>query len=311
VLLEGIPKAPATRDHRPMTRDVVRVDAAGAGEAHAVRHAAEEHVRGRRKRGSLAVALGVVAFAGGIAGFGVYGARSDQLAKHGVHTTAVVTAMHTGVPFDDYLLVGFPTPEAYEQSVHVRAGDRLRLSYRVGQSVAIVYDPSNPRRAQLEHGSDIGPIGLPFALALFVGAALVVLGARTLALCRAARRALRTRPRPMLAASSVNRRTGRMIHLIGDHDWAAVRSVRRRDWWGPELRLDGAGPLDVLLPVAVFRDPKHRRVIVVADGAARGAAVGREVREPRLLRLLLPRALRGGQPRDAFGSLERRTTQRS
>jgi hypothetical protein len=289
---------------------VAHVAAAGVDEERTVQRVAMAHVGGRRRRGWLAIAVGVLVFGGGGAGFAVYGSRSDALAKDGIHTTAVVTGIHVGVPFDNYVLVGYPSAEAYEQSVHVRTADRPRRRYRVGQPLRIVYDRANPRRAQLEQDPDIGPVGAPFALALLAGGGLVFVGARTLALCRAARRALRTRPRTMGAASSVNRRWGRLIHLFTGDDAIGVTSLRRRDWWGPELRLDDPASLD-LLPVAVFRDPKRARVVVVADAEGRGVAVGREVRMPRLLRLLLPRALRAERPRDAFGASAHRRMTRS
>src|SRR6185436_3339474 len=95
--------------------------AAGAPDATGARELGARYLRVRRRRAWLGIVAGIAAFAAGVAGFAVYGDRQDELAAHGVRTSAVVTGLHTGVPLDHYLLVGFPTPAGYEQSVHVQA----------------------------------------------------------------------------------------------------------------------------------------------------------------------------------------------
>jgi len=266
---------------------------AGAADGSGARTLGARYVRERRRRAWLGIVAGIAAFAAGFAGFAVEGSRQDELAAHGLRTSAVVTGIHSGLPFDDYLLVGFPTPAAYEQSVHVRAGERLRRHHHVGERIDIVYDPANPRRAQLVHHPDTGPIGALFFLGVVVGVTLALIGVRRLFLCAAGRRALSTPPRPMRAASSALRRGGRMITLLEGDRPIVVGSVRRRDWRGPELRLDDeASVLDAVVDVLVFRDPKQRRVLVVVDPPRQGVAAGREVRMSRALRLLAPRMAR-------------------
>src|SRR4051812_34140094 len=182
--------------------DYAWAGAAGAPDDTGARTLGARYVRERRRRAWLGVVAGIAAVAAGFAGFVVEGSRQDELAAHGVRTSAVVTGIHSGLPFDDYLLVGFPTPSGYEQDVHVRDGEHLRRRYAVGYRVDIAYDRANPGRAQLAHRPDMGPTGALFFFTVVVGVVLVGVGVRRLRLCRAAARALATEPRPMRAVSS-------------------------------------------------------------------------------------------------------------
>ena len=148
-------------------------------------------------RGPVLTLVGLALFFGGFTGFGVYGNRSDSLAAHGVHATAVVvgTALYGGRyrlnQFDEHINVAFTTPQGTERA-RLWIGEQDRFA--VGQDVAIVYDANNPSRAQLAHGADLGPIGFPFFLAIVLGVCFVPVGISRFRVCLSARRALRTAP---------------------------------------------------------------------------------------------------------------------
>lgn len=130
----------------------------------------------------------------------MYGVGPDECVARGFHATAVVTGIHE-VPLDDSLLVGLPTRWAYQQSVHVRAGDRLRRASFV------------------------------------VGANLVAVGVPILLLSRETHVAPGAQPRPPLAARSVAGWRGRTTHRFEEDDVTTLGPVGRRDSWRPEATL--------------------------------------------------------------------------
>lgn len=245
--------------------------------------AARAYVAARLRNAAVLTLVGVALFFGGFIGFGVYGNRSDALAAHGVHTTAVVvgTALYGGRygpnQFDEHINVAFTTPQGTERA-RLWIGEQDRFS--LGQAVAIVYDPNNPSHAQLAHGADLGPIGFPLFIAIVLGACFVPVGISRLLVCLGARQALRTEPRRCQVATQVvpRGRTRRRVVFVGDSKplltfWSLTRS-------GWNDRDDG-----VSAESAVFGELRPGAVLVVVAEDGRGVAVGRSWRNRRRLRL--------------------------
>jgi len=244
--------------------------------------AARAYVAARLRNAAVLTLVGLVLFFGGFTGFGVYGSRSDSLAAHGVHATAVVvgTALYGGRyggnQFDEHINVAFSTPEGIERA-RLWIGEQDRFA--VGQDVAIVYDPKNPSHAQLAHGADLGPIGFPFFFAIVLGVCFAPVGVSRLRVCLSARRALRTEPHRCQVATQVvpRGRTRRRVVFVGDvRPLLTFWSLTRSGWID---RNDGLSA-----EAAVFGELRPGAVLVVVAEDGRGVAVGRTWRNRRRLR---------------------------
>jgi hypothetical protein len=241
------------------------------------------YVRARHRNAWVAALLGAAVAAAGVAGFGHYGSRSDALAKNGVHTTAMVTATALyggrlgGNQYTEHIDVAYATPRGEEQGVRIWISEQARFA--VGQPVAIVYDRTNPRRAQLANGADLGPIGFPLFLAIVLGACFAILGITRLRVCRAARRALRNDPRRLTVTSRLlprGRATARAVFVAGAGTVPlAFWSLTRSGW-------DAAAGT---VQAEVYGEPVPGQVLVVVSRADGSVAVGRTWRGRRARRL--------------------------
>lgn len=142
-----------------------------------------ERVARRRRNARWLIVAGLLVFVGGFAGFGVVGDRSDQLAATGVHTRATVVdaAVYSSNggrigrnAFSEHVDVRFTTGSGRVVTARCWIGEDNQ--FRVGQQIAVVYDPAHPTRAQLAHDPDLGPIGFPLLLAIVVGLVVAVVG---------------------------------------------------------------------------------------------------------------------------------------
>jgi hypothetical protein len=250
------------------------------------RNRAMVYVRARLRNNALLTLVGLALTVAGFVGFGVFGDRSDALAKHGVHTTAAVvdTALYGGRygpnQFNEHIDVAFTTPQGPR---HARLWISEQARYSVGQAVDIVYDPQDPGHAQLASGPDLGPIGFPLFFAIVLGLCFTGVGIARVRVCRGARRALQGDPQRIDVASGLmprGRTTARAVFVGSGAPLLGFWSLTRSGWDGSTLT--GSVQAEVygdLHPGAVL-------VVVTADG--RGIAVGRTWRKHRHLRAALP-----------------------
>ena len=119
--------------------------------------------------------VGLVSFAIGVIGFDVANSRLDRVALHGTHVIATVVEADTsdkGFGFQSHLVVTFPATSGGLQRARVWVEEER---YKLGQPLAIVYDPAKPQYAQLEKpDAVIGPERLPLFLAVIVGSGLLI-----------------------------------------------------------------------------------------------------------------------------------------
>ena len=251
------------------------------------RGTALRYLRTRLRTNALLTTAGLVLTVGGFVGFGVFGDRSDSLAKHGVHATATVvdTALYGGRygpnNFDEHIDVAFSTPQGPE---HARLWISEQARYSVGQAVDVVYDPQNPGHAQLANGADLGPIGLPLFIAIVLGLCFTGLGIARVRVCRAARGALRGEPERLDVASGLmprGRTTARAVFIGSGAPLLGFWSLTRSGWEGATLA--GAAQADV------YGDLRPGAVLVVVGNGGRDVAVGRTWRKHRPLAAALRR----------------------
>ena len=263
----------------------------------AARDLGARFVAKRRLRAWLFVMIGVAVAVSCVAGFGYFGGKEDALVKHGTHTTATVTsaALYGGRysrnSFNEHIDVEFVYPGGEVRGVRIYIGENDR--FRVGQQVDIVYDPHNPHHAALAHGyNDIGPVGFPLFFGIVFGLCLVIVGVRTVRLCRGAQRALREQGRTMNADSKLvskgrARRLAISLHAEnGEH--AMLWSATRRGW----------SPLLEPVEATVFGSTAPGSAVVVVDPRRHAATAGRVWNPPRFARLTqlphLPRSVAAG-----------------
>ena len=249
------------------------------------RSTAVPYLRARLRNNALLTLVGLALTVGGFVGFGVFGNRSDALAKHGAHTTAIVvdTALYGGRygpnQFNEHIDVAFTTPHGPQ---HARLWISEQARYSVGQAVDIVYDQQDPGRAQLAKGADLGPIGLPMFIALVLGFCFGGVGIARLRVCRGARRALRSSPERLDVASGLmprGRTTARAVFVGSGAPLLGFWSLTRSGWG--DATLAGSAQADV------YGDLHAGSVLVVVADGGRGVAVGRTWRRHRILRARL------------------------
>jgi Protein of unknown function (DUF3592) len=237
----------------------------------------------RRRHAWLFVIAGVALIVGCFAGFGYFGGKEDALVKNGTRTTATVTsaALYGGRysrnSFNEHIDVEFAYPGGVARGVRIYIGETDR--FRVGQQVEIVYDPSNPHRAALAHGThDIGPVGFPLFFGIVLGLCFVIIGARSLRLFRSARQALRQEGRTMEADSRLvdwGRARRLAISLRGESgEGATLWSTTKRGW----------SPLLQPVEATVFGSTAPGSVVVVTDPQRQAVTAGRVWKAPRLVR---------------------------
>lgn len=251
--------------------------------------AARELIRRQRRLMRFVLLIGVVLFAGGLTGFGIYGSRKEDLLKIGTHTTAIVVHVAPyggGGPFGSNSLgrahidVRFPNKTGRLVIASLGIGDYTY--YRLGQQLQIVYNPAKPTEAVFAHGyTDIGPMGFLFFAAIASGFALAVFGVRRLALWRRATHALREPPTRMTATSRFLSRSRFQTWAISlaDDSGKAVR------FWSATKQ--GCSLLEQPTPVVVFGAPEPRSVVIAVDAerlVAIGGRIPRRWREPRMKR---------------------------
>jgi hypothetical protein len=256
------------------------------------RGTALRYLRTRLRNNAVLTFAGLVLTVGGFVGFGVFGGRSDSLAKHGVHATATVvdTALYGGRygpnQFDEHIDVAFSTPRGPE---HARLWISEQARYSVGQAADVVYDPQNPGHAQLAKGADLGPIGFPLFIAIVLGLCFAGVGIARVRICRQAGRALGGEPERLDVASGLmprGRTTARAVFIGAGAPLLGFWSLTRSGWEGATL--SGSAQADV------YGDLRPGAVLVVVTDAGRGVAVGRTWRKHRLLQAAL-----GHQPAEA------------
>lgn len=259
---------------------------------------AARFVARRRLYAWLFVFSGIALVAAGFAGFGYFGGKEDALVKNGTHTTATVTsaALYGGRysrnSFNEHIDVDFAYPGGEARDVRIYIGETDR--FRVGQQVEIVYDPRNPHRAALAHGShDIGPVGFPLFFGILLGVCFLIVGVRNVRLFRGARRALHDGGRTMQAESSflpTGRRRRLAISVRGANGNGAMLWSASRRGWSPLLH-----PVEA----TVFGSTAAGSVVVVADPRRHAVTAGRVWKAPRLTRRVphlrhLPHSLAAG-----------------
>lgn len=154
----------------------------------------------------VALVVGGLILAAGIAGVVYLGQQSDELTSSGIHASANVTEVdnyHSRFQFDEHVDVSFRIAGVVVVArCYTAPGD----DFVIGESVAIVYDTNNPLHAQLVDDPNPGPIIAPFFGALVLGLLIVLPGAYGLFVRRGMTAALREPGRPMTAVRSSWRR---------------------------------------------------------------------------------------------------------
>lgn len=144
----------------------------------------------RRRRGYVLwpLAIGIALCAFGIWSGLVYEHNQAVFRAHALQTRAIIDKIYTSAPsqdysaptFDEYALVHFVALGARAQARVLLASNcsgTCIQTYRVGQALAVAYNPANPSYAQLSSRLHRPSAGFLYALLLFGSLGLVFLGA--------------------------------------------------------------------------------------------------------------------------------------
>jgi hypothetical protein len=219
----------------------------------------------------------------GCAGFGIYGDRVDSIRTNGIHTTATVTtaALYRrglgGNGLHEHIDVSYPYPGGIERNVRIWIAEQDRFT--VGELVPIAYDPEHPAHAVLANRKpDLGPVGVPFFVAIVAGVMFAVYAIQGFRFVRAGRRALREPSRQFQVHSEIiprKRRNVTVFVLTSAAGEAMVFAPVTKRGWPPLGARDGG------LAVDVFGGPDVGAVVVV-DPAGTAVTAGRVPRPKRV-----------------------------
>lgn len=197
------------------------------------------YVRALSRANKLGYVACAALFGVGLFGFSLFNARSDWLAKHGVHARGTVTGSLLGRRklFRQHIDVTFRTRDETTASGRIYVGEDDR--YDLGQRVDILYDPATPSHVRLLHSDNLSPlVAFPIFAALFglIGLVLPIKRGRKIA---AVRRVLERDPEQLpawstLGPSAGGRWTVRRVYVDREGYESGFMALRKRGWNLPD-----------------------------------------------------------------------------